>query len=90
LYGTGEGQTNPAGVDGLLALVQYPKPLTPVTVTIGGQPADVVYYGAAPQAVAGLLQVNAKVPDNIAAGNQDVIIQVGTAKSQTGLTVAVQ
>jgi uncharacterized protein (TIGR03437 family) len=90
LYGTGEGQTSPAGVDGALALVQYPKPLTPVTVTIGGQNAEVVYYGAAPAAVAGLLQVNARVPDTIASGNAEVIIQLGAAKSQTGLTVAVK
>jgi uncharacterized protein (TIGR03437 family) len=90
LYGTGEGQTSPAGVDGLLALLQYPKPVTPVTVTIGGQPAEVPYYGAAPQAVAGLLQVNARVPDNVASGAVEVVVQVGTAKSQTGLTVAVR
>ena len=62
----------------------------PVTVTIGGQNADVVYFGAAPQAVAGLLQVNARVPDNIASGDAEVVIQVGTSKSQTGLTVAVK
>jgi len=90
LYGTGEGQTSPGGVDGLLALVQYPKPVTPVTVTIGGQQADVIYYGAAPQAVAGLLQVNARIPDNVASGDVDVAIQVGTLKSQSGLTIAVK
>jgi uncharacterized protein (TIGR03437 family) len=90
LYGTGEGQTSPSGVDGLLALIQFPKPLTPVTVTIDGQNADVVYYGAAPQAVAGLLQVNAKVPDGVSSGDVEVIIQLGSVKSQTGLTVAVK
>jgi uncharacterized protein (TIGR03437 family) len=90
LYGTGEGPTSPTGVDGLLALVNYPKPVVPVTVTIGGLPAEVAYYGAAPQAVAGLLQVNAKVPDGVPSGNAEVVIQIGTAKSQTGLTVAVQ
>jgi uncharacterized protein (TIGR03437 family) len=90
LYGTGEGQTSPSGVDGLLALIQFPKPLTPVTVTIDGQNADVVYYGAAPQAVAGLLQVNAKVPEGVSSGDVEVIIQLGSVKSQTGLTVAVK
>ena len=90
LYGTGEGQTSPSGIDGLLALLQYPKPLSPVTVTIGGISADVAYYGAAPQAVAGLLQVNATVPPGVASGDQEVIITIGTSKSQSGLTVAVQ
>lgn len=39
LYGTGEGQTTPAGcVDGQLALkAPYAKPIAPVTVTIGGK-----------------------------------------------------
>ena len=54
------------------------------------QPAEVAYYGAAPQGVAGFLQVNAKVPESIASGNAEVVIQIGTSKSQTGLTVAVQ
>lgn len=90
LYGTGEGQTSPAGTDGLLALAQYPKPLTPVTVTIDGQPAEVLYYGAAPQAVAGLLQVNARIPATVSSGNVPVVIQIGTSTSQTGLTIAVK
>jgi len=64
--------------------------VTAVTVTIGGQQADVLYYGAAPQATAGLLQVNARVPDNVPSGDVEVLIQIGTAKSQTGLTLAVQ
>jgi uncharacterized protein (TIGR03437 family) len=69
---------------------QFDLAVLEVTVTIGGLPAEVAYYGAAPQAVAGLLQVNAKVPDNIPSGNAEVVIQIGTTKSQTGLTVAVQ
>ena len=48
------------------------------------------YSGAAPQAVAGLLQVNATVPPGVASGDQEVIITIGTSKSQSGLTVAVQ
>jgi uncharacterized protein (TIGR03437 family) len=90
LFGTGEGQTSPVGLDGALALVQFPKPVVPVTVTIGGQNAEVVYYGAAPSLVAGLLQVNARVPDTIAAGNPEVLLVQGATKSQTGLTVAVR
>ncbi len=90
LYGTGEGQTMPAGTDGLLALLQFPKPVAPVSVTIGGQNADVLYAGAAPQGVAGLFQVNAKVPESVASGDLEVVVQVGTARSQSGLTAAVR
>ncbi|MCC6540551.1 MAG: SBBP repeat-containing protein [Bryobacterales bacterium] len=90
LYGTGEGQTDPPGADGLLALTRFPKPVLPVSVTIGGLAADVLYAGAAPQGVAGFFQVNAKVPENASSGALEVIVTVGAARSQTGLTVAVR
>jgi hypothetical protein len=62
LYATGEGQTTPAGVDGKLATVPLPRPKSLVTVTIGGQPVQVLYAGGAPGLVAGLMQVNVQIP----------------------------
>jgi hypothetical protein len=62
LFATGEGQTTPAGVDGKLATVPLPRPKLPVTVTIGGQPVQVLYAGGAPGEVAGLMQVNVQIP----------------------------
>jgi len=62
----------------------------PVTVTIGGRSAEVLYYGAAPYMVAGVIQINARVPADIAAGNVDVVIKVGNNTSQTGVTLAVK
>ena len=90
LYGTGEGQTIPPGVDGRLATAVFPKPVLPVSVTIGGRTADVLYAGAAPSLVAGLFQINVKIPEDVPAGNQEVIVTVGSAGSQAGLTVAVR
>ncbi|MCE5307753.1 MAG: FG-GAP-like repeat-containing protein [Acidobacteriales bacterium] len=89
-YGTGEGQTMPAGISGLPATTTFPKPLLPVTVTIGGKNAEVLYAGAAPYMVAGVIQINAKVPTDIAAGNAEVIIKVGNSSSQVGVTLAVK
>jgi uncharacterized protein (TIGR03437 family) len=89
LYTTGEGQTSPAGVDGQVAAGTGPKPLLPVTVTIGGQPAQVQYAGAAPGLVAGVMQVNAVIPAGTPAGNVPVSIQVGSQTSQPGVTIAV-
>jgi len=40
--------------------------------------------------VAGVLQVNAVVPANIAAGNQTVIVSVGGIASPAVVTVAVK
>jgi uncharacterized protein (TIGR03437 family) len=90
LYGTGEGQTNPPGVNGRLALLTFPRPVLPVGVTIGGITADVLYAGAAPEFVAGFFQMNVKVPEDAPSANLDVIVNVGNARSQSGLTVSVR
>jgi uncharacterized protein (TIGR03437 family) len=45
LYATGEGQTNPRGVDGALGVAPLPQPIVKVSVTIGGQPAEVRFSG---------------------------------------------
>ena len=91
IYATGEGQTNPGGVDGKLATTApFPKPMQNVQVSINGIPADVLYAGAAPGQVAGLMQVNVKIPAAVPAGELPIQIQVGTAQSQPGVTVAVQ
>jgi uncharacterized protein (TIGR03437 family) len=91
IYATGEGQTNPAGVDGLIANgPAYAKPNLPVTVTIGGIAADVVYAGAAPVETAGLMQVNVRVPAGLPPGDNAVTVSVGSASSQPGITLALK
>jgi uncharacterized protein (TIGR03437 family) len=90
LFGTGEGQTNPLGQAGRIALSVYPKPALPVSVTIGGAPANIAYAGAAPSLVSGVFQINATVPSGIASGAAAVVVKIGAASSQSGLTVSVQ
>ena len=91
LYATGEGQTGPPGVDGLIAGAQPPKPLAPVRVEIGGIEAEVLYQGGVPTQVAGLMQVTARVPQGATAGNMVfVVIQVGGASSQRLVRMAVK
>ena len=89
-YATGEGQTIPAGVDGKLAEAPYPVPMQPVTVTIGGVAVtDLPYAGAAP-GFAGLLQVNARLPQNVKPGKSiPVVLSIGGHDSRSGLTMAV-
>jgi uncharacterized protein (TIGR03437 family) len=90
IYGTGEGQTTPAGTDGLIATGTLPQPLIPVRVQIGGQEAEVLYAGAAPNTVAGVLQVNARIPSDISPGTRvPVVLIIGHARSAAGVTVAV-
>jgi uncharacterized protein (TIGR03437 family) len=95
IYGTGEGQTTPQGVDGLITSTQIPlpRPNLPVTVNIGGlevPASDISYAGEAPLNVSGVIQVNAKIPAGVAPGAVPVVIRVGGVPSQANLTVSVR
>jgi uncharacterized protein (TIGR03437 family) len=92
LYITGDGQSNPGGVDGKLAnAAPYPQTVLPVKVTVGGVSAVVSYAGATPTAVAGLTQVNVQIPATVAAGGAvPVTVTVGGVAAQSGVTLAVQ
>jgi uncharacterized protein (TIGR03437 family) len=90
LWGTGEGVTNPPGVDGRPAVDVVPQPVAPVSVTIGGMPATVKYAGAAPGEIPGLFQINVQIPAGVQPGNVPVSVTIGTGTSQNGVTLAVQ
>lgn len=90
VFATGEGVTKPPSFTGSITGSQLRQPVLPVTATIGGVPADVVFAGSAPQSVAGLLQVNLRVPDGVGSGPAPVVITIGNQPSQSGVTVALQ
>ncbi len=90
LYATGEGETTPGGVNGKIALDTLPKPKAPVSVTVGGLPAQVLYAGAAPGIVAGGMQINLRLPDGVSGGPAPIVIKVGTKSSQAGVTVSIR
>jgi uncharacterized protein (TIGR03437 family) len=91
IYATGEGQTDPPGLTGSVTGSGLKKPVLPVTVMIGGQPAQVTYAGSSPGLVSGIMQVNAQVPDGIASGAAvTVVMTVGGINSQLNVTIAVQ
>ena len=90
IYGTGGGQTDPPSVDGTLATNASTTHL-PVTVQIAGETADVLYAGAAPGEPSGVIQVNARIPADVARRtNASVVIKVGAVSSQAGVTVAIK
>jgi uncharacterized protein (TIGR03437 family) len=69
-FGTGVGVTTPASVDGNQAVPpNLPKPAGSVAVQIGGQQAQILYAGASPYSPAGVIQVNAVVPDSASTGS---------------------
>jgi uncharacterized protein (TIGR03437 family) len=90
-YATGAGQTVPASVDGSMASgASFPLPFLPITVLIDGQNAEVLYAGAAPGMVAGVLQVNVRVPETVSGNDVQVILKVGDATSPNFLWLDVQ
>jgi uncharacterized protein (TIGR03437 family) len=91
IYGTGEGQTSPAGVTGSVTGSAVKMPVLPVTVTIGGITGPPQYAGSAPDSIAGLLQVNAVVPQGVATGSSvPITLNIGGSQSQAGVTIAVK
>jgi uncharacterized protein (TIGR03437 family) len=91
LWGTGDGITDPPGVDGRPAVDVLPKPVAPVSVQIGGLPATVEYAGAAPGNMPGLFQINARIAAGVSIGDSvPVSVKVGNLNSQPGVTVAIR
>jgi uncharacterized protein (TIGR03437 family) len=89
LYGTGAGLTDPVPKDGSIAAGPYPTEL-PVTVNIGGEPAEILYAGAAP-GMAGVIQVNAIVPDDAASNPiTPIVLTVGEWNGQSTTTLAIR
>ncbi|MCS6954035.1 MAG: M12 family metallopeptidase [Bryobacterales bacterium] len=91
LFATGAGETEPPSQDGVVAWGILPAPRLPVAVRIGGATAEVLYAGAAPGLVSGVLQVNVRVPWNIEPGDYvPVELTVGRATSLPAVTMSVR
>ena len=90
LWATGQGPSDPDWAEDALATEPLPKPTNPVKVTIGGQDAEVLYAGAAP-GLAAVMQLNVRVPTGIKTGSAvPIVLTIGNASSQPGVTLAVQ
>lgn len=93
LYLTGLGDVSPAvqpgrpgGDNGALGPVN--QVTTPVTATLGGQNAPVVFAGLAPGFV-GVYQLNVQVPANLSAGKPVIIVSAAGVTSQAGVWASV-
>jgi uncharacterized protein (TIGR03437 family) len=91
VFMTGGGQTDPPSPDGALMVGALPKQLLAVTARIGGVDAVVEYAGPAPQLIAGLMQVNLRVPAAVTpSARVPVLIQVGDVATPIGVTVSIR
>lgn len=91
LYATGEGLTNPAGIDGKVNGETLNRPREVVRVFVGDRQLETTYIGSAPGQVSGLLQINARVPYDFPIGDAlPITIYLGTTPSQTGVTISIR
>jgi uncharacterized protein (TIGR03437 family) len=87
-YGTGLGQMTPQLNDGNLAIsTPYSIPINTPTLTIGNQPAQILYAGDAPTLPTGVFQINAMIPANINPGPASVSLTVAGASTEVQLSV---
>ncbi len=89
-YGTGTGQTYPPGIDGLIPTSILPKPLNSIAVYIGDSPAEILYAGAAPGQISGMVQVNCRVPIQAPTGNSIPLVMTAGQTASPPVTVAIK
>jgi uncharacterized protein (TIGR03437 family) len=79
---------------GCTSLSQIPVPLLAVGALVNGQPATITppsgFYGEAAGFVSGVMQVNVVIPPNTPSGPVSLVISVGGASSQAGVTVSIK
>lgn len=91
LYATGAGVLTPWSQDGAVGWnATRPQVALPVSVSIGGQDATVLFAGSASGLVEGMVEIDAVVPAGVPGTAVPVVVDVCGAKSQSGVTVAVQ
>jgi uncharacterized protein (TIGR03437 family) len=95
MFLTGEGQTNPPGVTGAITTTTLPPQVTPapalpIQVWIDGQSAVYTYAGEAPGMVAGVMQLNVRIPANVRLGPDLVLVSIGGKMTQPGIIMSVR
>jgi len=96
VYATGGGQTTPASTDGEVSPTASLLPLVLqqyVSATIGGKAATILFAGAAPGDVTGVVQLNIQVPTGVSGSALPIVVTVNgpiSTQSQATATVAVQ
>jgi len=82
IYGTGGGTTNPPGVTGgAWPLAPLSLLTQPVSATVGGEAAPVLYQGSAPTLESGFFQINVRLPPDLPSGVQLLSVTISGVTS---------
>jgi len=87
LYATGFGTMTPAADDGTI-VTSLAAPQAAISVVIDGVEAQVLYAGAAPGLVAGVMQLNVRIPAS-SSGAREIRVRAGMSISPQGVVVFV-
>ncbi len=90
LWVSGLGPLDPQPPNGAIVLAPLPVLVHRPTVTIAGRAAEIVYAGPAPEAVAGLYQINCNIPAGVPSGLAPVVVTSDGRTSQPNLMVAIR
>lgn len=92
LYATGLGLTDPPAIAGrAVAAGVLPEVRAPVSVTLGGRSAEVLYAGGTPGQIAGLMQVKVRIGAAAPSGAYiPVALTAGEERARMPLTVAIE
>jgi uncharacterized protein (TIGR03437 family) len=88
-YLTGGGAMDVNGLPGSVAS-GLSRLRLPVSVSIGGVSAEVVYAGNAPGLIEGVTQLNIKIPGGSSSGPVPIRVKVGSVESMAGVLVTVE
>ncbi len=94
LFVTGDGDLTPTLPTGNTpssdtSLNNLPQPRQPVTLTVGGLTAKILFLGV-PFGLSGVTQINFTIPQNAAPGPQQVVVSVGVVQSEAALLTITQ
>lgn len=90
MWATGFGAMNPTPTDGEITAGSLPVPAEPVEVLLSGQSTELLYAGAAPGLVAGVVQLNVRIPPTQTnSGPVEVTVKAGNLTPHRGVTVFV-
>jgi endoglucanase len=90
VFGTGDGQTDPDGIDGQVARKPLPAIRGPVTARVGGVDAEVLYAGATSGQLAGFFQVNLRIPASAGTDpSTPIVINIRGQDTQPSIYIAV-
>lgn len=92
IFATGQGLWTPPPQSDVVVFSGKLPTTPPVSLTIGGQPATIVYTGpVGGLSIWSVLQVNAIVPNGLSPGDQPLVLRIGSNdNAQQKVTVAVR